>query len=145
MSSETQSLEYVEAAIHNRLIADDLIRSETDNGAGADLRYRVFPDEGEQDADLPLVVSSLTTDPVDGTFAEDSVDSEFDIDIYTPRATGKARARRLAEKVFRLFHKKHVPIAGYSVMQTVCTNRGLVQIEEDAYRVVMTFRAWASS
>ncbi len=118
-----------------------------DTGAGGVATLtsnRIYEAEGPDNAALPLVVYLLASDAVNSTFGDDTGFYEFQFDCYGARSLGMLAVRTLAERVKTLLNR--VALSGTGVVRLAFQKLGdgMESTEEDACRITLRFRAFAS-
>lgn len=128
-------------AIYSKLVAD--------TGAGGVHTLtggRIYENIAPQEASWPFVCFFLLGDrPNDSFTGLTDVEPTFQIDFYGYRRLGAKAIRAIADRAYTLMHKQALTITNYTGGQTWCTNRGHVETEEDAYRVIQEWKILASA
>lgn len=117
-----------------------------DTGAGGVstlVSARIYYAQASDDAALPLVIFNKVTDSVRSSFAEDVAVQEWQIDIYSPRASGVAACQTIADRCITLLNRVALTVSGWDACRTELIGDGIADIEEDACRIVLRFRLYA--
>lgn len=105
---------------------------------------RIFEGEGNQNADLPLVVFGLVTDHHFGHFTTDDLEATFQTDVYSDKANGAAVARVISDRLHALLHRQTITVPGHNAAETWCEERGVLTYEEDSCRIRQDWRIFGT-
>ena len=105
-----------------------------------DVGGRIYEGQGPHDAALPLLVFNLITDITDQHFGKDNIDTTVQFDIYGDRQLGSKAVRTTSDRLFTLLHGQSLTVSGFSQIIPQCIERGTLQVEEDAYRMMAEFQ-----
>lgn len=105
---------------------------------------RIYEVQAPQDDQLPVLVFGLAGDRRIVTFTSDTLDGEVQVDIYASTDAGMATLRTIAARVVTLWHRAALTVTGWNRVTLLSVGDGLTSIEDDANRIILRFRVFAS-
>jgi len=106
---------------------------------------RIYNGEPPQDETLPYITFfTVANDPEGAKFGKDNIDSTVQIDAFADKQAGRKVARTIGDTLFADFHRQGLTIAGHGGAQMDCFDRGTVEEDGDANRVITQWRVSAT-
>jgi hypothetical protein len=105
---------------------------------------RIHEIQAPQNEELPLLVFSLAVQEPLEMFAADTLRAEVQVDIYTSTDDGIATGRAIAERVVAIWNRQAVTCTDWNRVTLLKLDNGLASTEEDANRLILRFRLFAS-
>lgn len=119
-----------------------------DNGAGGVATLAtggIYETLAKQNSTMPYVVFAVIDDPPTDYFnGTNDVDTRFQVDIYGKRNLGAGVVRAIADRCYALMHEQSITVTGHANAQTWCIDKGNVDVEGIAYRIMQTWHLIAT-
>jgi len=134
------ALETIYGAIRTLLVADA--------GAGGVNTLtggRIYHMQAPKDAALPLLVYTGVAEAVSGTFTSDQFEFIIQFDVYGEERLGAVPVLQIADRVSDIMTRVNLSATGWKQARTEITGRGLASVEDEAVRVMQTYRIYADS
>lgn len=96
---------------------------------------RIFNGMPAQETDLPYVSFTVVTDTEDDTFTKNGAEVDVQVNVVGDKALGRKAVRAINEKVWTLLHHTTATATGYHISPISCTNRGVVDDDEDSINI----------
>lgn len=106
---------------------------------------RIYEGQAPEAAAIPSVILNLVDDVPVESFTTSDLNATLQVDVYGDRFAGSAVARTIADRLVTLLHRTSLSITGWNGGQVWCLDRGTLNIEDDAYRIMQTWRVTAST
>lgn len=137
-------------------IATKLLSVQTPGSAYAAVSGRIYDTEAPENIALPLIIFTIVADPVIPYFTIDSIQVEFQVDVYGPivgTTSGPKATRTIGDTIYALLQRSTLNITGYTGCSILCQSRApgldmdLIvggRTSQDAYRDTRTYRLFGT-
>lgn len=106
---------------------------------------RIYHAQAPKDAALPLLVYTVVSNVVVGEFTRDHFEVELQLDAYGYERLGASPVMAIVDRVTDILARVSLSASGWSTARVELTGRGVPSVEDEAYRVMQTYRIYAMS